>query len=78
MALLMRIRYRYTMFYVKPKEKDGLPHFIWWNHHVGSYQHYTFDFKCKPREWYKLLWFKGHVDGFPYEFSKNVKLVKLF
>jgi len=75
-ALLMRIKYGYTIFYVKPKKKDGLPHFIWWNYDIKSYQHFTFDFKYK--HWYRLLWFKGHVDVFPTAFFESVKAVKLF
>lgn len=62
------------VYYVKPHEKDGLPHFCWWNNIIGSYQHYTF--KGGKPKWWKLLWFKGYVDNFPYEKLK-IKLIRI-
>lgn len=64
----------YGIFYVKPFEKDGLPHFCWWNPKAGSYQHYTY--KGGKMKWWKLLWFKGYIDGFPYEKLK-IKLIRV-
>lgn len=64
----------YKIYYVKPYEKDGLPHFCWWNPNKKCYQHYT----CKGRKphWWQLLWFKGYIDNFPYEKLK-IKLIKI-
>ena len=64
----------YKVYYVKPYQKDGLPHFVWWDSKIGSYQHYTF--KGKKSHWIKLLWFKGYIDNFPYEKLK-VKLIRV-
>ncbi len=63
----------FKVYYLKPYKKDGLPHFCWWNPYKDSYEHYTFKGK-KP--WWKLLWFKGYIDNFPYERTK-VKLIRI-
>lgn len=64
----------WKIYYVKPDKKDGLPHFCWWNPQIGSYQHYTF--KGKRGKWWNFIWFKGYVDGFPYEKIK-VKFIRI-
>lgn len=61
------------VYYVKPYNKDGLPHFCWWDNTAGSYRHFTSK-GCKP--WWRLAWFKGHIDNFPYEKLK-IKLIRI-
>lgn len=75
-AIEFRIRYGYNVFLVKPIEKDGMPHFCWWDVEDKCYKHYTYRGKKKLR-WYKFLWFDGVVDIFPYKRLKNVKLIKV-
>ena len=73
-AVKYKILHGCNVYYVKPFKKEGLPHFCWWDSKMGSYRHYTFDGK-KPK-WYKLLWFRGHEDNFPYEKMK-IKLIRV-
>lgn len=72
-AMRQRILYGYKVYYVKPEKVRLLPHFCWWNNNIESYQHYTSNKDVvKGSE----LWFRGHVDIFPYEKLK-VRLVRI-
>lgn len=64
----------WKIYYVKPFNKDGMPHFVWWNPQIGSYQHYTI--KGRRAKWWEFLLFKGCIDNFPYERMK-IKLIRI-
>ena len=61
------------IYYVKPYTKDGLPHFCWQDNKLEVYRHYTYNDKIP---WWKLLWFDGYIDNFPYDKLK-IKLIRI-
>lgn len=64
-----------NIFYVKPREKDGFPHFVWHDKKLGCYRHFTYIEKKK--NWWQLIWYKGYIDNFPYD-RMRIELVPLF